>query len=68
MICFSSPSIPAVPTAVQNPREQDQAVQQSMEAERRRRAQAAGMASPLLTGGQGVTAPATTAPKKLLGE
>ncbi len=67
-MCFSSPSMPAVPTPVLNPREQDQAVQQSLDAERRRRAQAAGLASTLLTGGQGVTTPATTAPKKLLGE
>ena len=66
-MCFSSPSMPAIPAAVQNPTEQDAAVTASLDADRRRRAAAAGQASTLLTGGQGLTGPATTTQKTLLG-
>lgn len=48
--------------------EQDPAVQASLEAERRRQANAMGRQSTFLTGGAGLTAPATTATKTLLGQ
>ena len=67
-MCFSSPKMPSIPAAVANPTEQDAAVTASLDADRRRRAAAAGQASTLLTGGQGLTTPATTAPKTLLGQ
>lgn len=54
-------ALPAVAT------EQDPAVQAALDADRKRRAAAGGMSSTMLTGGAGLTAPATTAPKTLLG-
>lgn len=68
-MCFSQPKMPAVPAAIQNPTEADPAVQASLDAERRRRAAAAGLASTVRnSGGQsGLVAPAATAPKTLLG-
>ena len=68
-MCFSQPKIPSVPAPVQNPTEADPAVQASLDAERRRRAAAAGLAATVRNaGGQaGLAAPATTAPKTLLG-
>ena len=53
-MCFSSPK--------------DQAVIDAMDRERRKRAAQAGMASTLLTGGQGLTASAPTQQKTLLGQ
>lgn len=67
-MCLSKPSMPAVPAAPATPTEQDPAVQASLEAERRRQANAGGRQSTLLTGGAGLTSPATTAPKTLLGQ
>ena len=70
-MCFSSTSIPAPvapPAAAQAPTEQDQAVQASLDRERRRQAAAYGKRSTLLTGPSGLEAPATTAPKTLLGQ
>lgn len=67
-MCFSKPSIPT-PTAIPaTPTEQDPAVQASLEAERRRQANAQGRQSTLLTGGAGLTTPATTTQKTLLGQ
>ena len=67
-MCFSSSSMPAIPAPIQNPTEQDAAVTASLDADRRRRAAAAGQASTLLTGGQGLTTPANTSQKTLLGQ
>ena len=67
-MCFGSPDIPAPPEPIRTPTEQDQAVVSAMESERRRRAAAAGLKSTLLTGGQGLTAPAATQQKTLLGQ
>ena len=64
----SAPDMPAVPAPIQNPTEQDAAVQASLDSERRRRAAAAGLSSTLKTGGQGLTQPAATAQKTLLGQ
>jgi len=68
-MCFASASMPTIPAAVQNPTEQDTAVQASLDAEKRRRAAAAGQASTLLnTGGAAGLAPSTpTTGKTLLG-
>lgn len=59
--------MPAIPAPIANPTEQDAAVTASLDADRRRRAAAMGQASTMLTGGQGVTAPAATTQKTLLG-
>ena len=66
-MCFSSPSMPAVQPAPPVATQQDAAVQAALDAERKRRAMAAGKASTIMTGPQGVTAPASYAPKTLLG-
>jgi len=58
----AAPEIPATPTA------QDPAVQARLDAERQRALQAKGLKSTILTGAQGVMAPATTTPKTILGE
>lgn len=68
MCFFKTPSMPSIPAPVQNPTEQDAAVTASLDADRRRRAAAAGQASTLLTGGQGLTTPASTNQKTLLGQ
>lgn len=67
-MCFASPSIPRAtpaPAPVVGP--DDPSVQAAMDSERRRRAEAMGRASTILTGPGGVTAPASYAPKTLLG-
>ncbi len=53
-MCFSQPSMPAAPQPIKNPVETDPAIAASVEADRRRRAAAAGLASTILTGGLGV--------------
>lgn len=67
-MCFFSSDTPT-PTAPPPvaPIEQEQAVQDSVNTERRRQAAALGQRSTMLTGGMGVTAPATTTQKTLLG-
>jgi hypothetical protein len=67
-MCLSSPSMPAIPAAIQNPTEQDAAVQSSLDSEKRRRAAASGLASTLLnTGGAaGIPGPATAPTGKTL--
>lgn len=67
-MCFFSNDTPT-PTAPPPvaPIEQEQAVQDSVNTERRRQAAALGQRSTMLTGGMGVTAPATTTQKTLLG-
>lgn len=67
-MCGGRPSVPAPVVIPQTPTEQDPAVQASLEAERRRQANALGRQSTLLTGGAGLTTPATTAQKTLLGQ
>jgi len=67
-MCFSSPKAPPIPPAIPQPTEQDQAVVDAMDRERRKRSAQAGMASTLLTGGQGLTTPAPTQQKTLLGQ
>lgn len=67
-MCFSSPSAPPAPQAPPAPvSEQDQAVQASLDRERRRQAAALGKRSTMLTGSAGLSTPASTAPKTLLG-
>lgn len=66
-MCFSSPSIPAATPPPAIATAQDQTVTDALDRDRRARAAAAGKASTILTGPQGVTAPASTAPKTLLG-
>lgn len=65
-MCFSTPKMPAStePTV----QEQDAAVSAARDSERRRIASAAGRNSTMLTGGAGVTTPATTGAKTLLGQ
>jgi hypothetical protein len=68
-MCFGG-GAPAVPVATPPPpiaREQDPVVQASLDAERRRRAQARGYASTMLTTGAGVTAPTAAPTKTALG-
>ena len=67
-MCLSSPKVPKAPAAVPSVQEQDPAVQSAMDRERRRQAAALGRRSTLLTGGSGLTSPATTTTKTLLGE
>lgn len=64
-MCFSSP--PKVPSPPPTEQKADAAVQAKTEEERRRQRTVAGYASTFLTGGAGLTAPANTAPKTLLG-
>lgn len=59
------PDMPKPPAPL--PTEQDPAVLAAREEEKRRRAAAAGQDSTILTGSQGLTAPASTAQKTLLG-
>ena len=66
-MCFSSPSIPAATPPPAPVTEQDQAVQASLDRERRRQAAALGKRSTLLTGSAGLATPPSTAPKTLLG-
>lgn len=63
-----APEAPSAPTAVDStPTEVDPAVSAAREDEKRRRAAAAGLGSTILTGSQGLAAPATTGQKTLLG-
>lgn len=66
-MCFSGPSLPAPQAPPPVATEQDAAVQASLDAERRRRALAAGRQSTILTGPQGVLAPPSGTAKTLLG-
>lgn len=66
-MCMSSPSISGAPAPTPQIQQQDNAVLAASDAERRRQAMASGRASTLLTGGMGVTSPATTQSKTLLG-
>lgn len=68
MCLFNAPRVPSVAAPVQNPTEQDAAIRGMLEAERRRRAVAAGLSATIKTGPQGLTAPATTSAKRLFGE
>ena len=72
MCVFSSPGIPAPPplppAPPPPPKDVDPEVQKAREDERRRARLAAGRSGTILTGGQGVTAPAYTAGKTLLGQ
>ena len=67
-MCLSSPSMPSAPAPLPQVQQQDAAVMAANDSERRRQAAAAGRASTMLTSGQGITTPATTAPKVLLGQ
>jgi hypothetical protein len=67
-MCFSQPKVPTAQAPPSAPTEQDQAVQASLDRERRRQAAAMGKRSTMLTGPAGVTAPLTTAPKTMLGQ
>jgi hypothetical protein len=65
MCFFKAPKIPPPPKP---PRENAAEVQAAADRERRRRALAYGFASTIQTSPQGVMAPASTAPKTLLGQ
>jgi hypothetical protein len=65
-MCTSS--VPATPSMPATPTPQDPAIQARLDAERQRQLQAKGLKSTILTGPQGLLAPATTAPKNLIGE
>jgi hypothetical protein len=71
-MCGSSPSPPAPPppppAPPELPRETDEAVKRAREDERRRARAAVGRSGTILTGGTGLTAPATTEKKTLLGQ
>lgn len=66
-MCFSSPSIPAATPPPSVAKEQDAAVQASLDAERRRRAMAQGKSSTILTGPLGAPSAPSGPPKTLLG-
>lgn len=72
MCVFSSPSIPAPPAPPPAPpplpKPVDPEVQKAREDERRRAKLAVGRSATILTGGQGLGAPAYTAGKTLLGQ
>lgn len=66
-MCLSTPKVPAAPAApAPVPTEQDPSVVASIDRERRRQLASMGRQSTILTGGAGVTGPATTAPAKTL--
>lgn len=65
-MCLSTPSAPPIAPLPPTVTEQDPAVISAMERERRRQAAALGRRSTILTGGSGLTSPATTAPAKTL--
>ena len=67
-MCFSSPSAPAAVAPPAPVSEQDQAVQASLDRERRRQAAALGKRGTMLTGNAGLSTPPTTAPKTFLGQ
>lgn len=66
-MCFGGPNIPAPtkPPATATP--SDPAVVEALDRERRRQGALGGRQSTILTSGLGVPAPATAAPKTLLG-
>lgn len=70
-MCLSSPDAPKPPPPPVLPpspaQDVERAVTDNMDRERRRRLATQGQSSTLLTGGQGLTGPATTAGKSLLG-
>lgn len=70
-MCMSSPSIPAPPPVPAEPapppKKTDEAVKRARDDERKRAQLATGLAGTNLTGGSGVTDPALTAGKKVLG-
>ncbi len=67
-MCFSKPSISSPAALPVQTAQQDAAVMASQDSERRRQAAALGRQGTLLTGGAGLTTPATTTPKTLLGQ
>lgn len=77
-MCFSSPSPPAAqalpPSAAEapppppTPQQPDQAVQQAGQDQRAKAVNAYGAPQTILTGPQGLTEPATTTRKTLLGQ
>lgn len=68
MGAFLSPKTSAPPPPPLPPTRDDAAVRQAALEERRRRSLAAGRASTIRTGGQGVSGPAPVKTKELLGE
>lgn len=68
-MCFFDSTPTPTPTAPPSaaPIEQEQAVQESVDRERRRQAAAMGQRSTILTGSMGVAEPAATTKKTLLG-
>ncbi len=68
MCMGSKPSVPAAAEVQAAPQAQDDAVVNARDDETRRRRAAAGRASTLLTGSQGVTSQANTSNKTLLGQ
>jgi len=67
-MCGGSPRVPPPVVIPRTPTEQDPAVQASIDAERKRQTNTMGRQSTFLTGGAGLTAPATTSTKTLLGQ
>ncbi len=68
MCMGSTPKVTAAPEIQAAPQAQDAAVVSARDEETRRRRAAAGQASTLLTGAQGVTTQANTSGKTLLGQ
>lgn len=68
MCIGSTPKVSSAPVVQSAPQEQDAAVVNARDQEAARRRAAAGQASTLLTGAQGVTSQASTSGKTLLGQ
>lgn len=66
-MCFSSPKVPEATPPPAIAKDQEAAVTAAQDNERRRRAMAAGRASTILTGPQGVMGSPSAGPKTLLG-
>ena len=66
-MCFSSPNIPAATPPPAAAKDQDPSIKAALDADRQRRDAMGGSKSTILTSAAGLTTPATSAPKTLLG-
>ena len=67
-MCLSMPKAPTVVTPPAPAQDQDPSIMAALDAERKRRASSKGYTATLLTGGAGLTGPAATSTKTLLGQ